>query len=212
MPPAVDELAREAARAFSPVGRIIVETRNGQAGFKLCYEQAYWGGYRPLSKEELLERSPQGFTLHLAHQTTLYIEPVPNLPNFDPDFFHVRLESGFRTHCRLTDAPAPSDSLSINEVQGRVRELENHMDNGKPSYAKLRQYFVAQQIERDLDLRETRITNVRLKTFLEERIGSTIKSGYQISSFLGDVERVFPNKLRVEKTRYGVSLSWKLAP
>jgi hypothetical protein len=69
---------------------------------------------------------------------------------------------------------------------------------------------VAQQIERDLQLGETRVTNMKLKNFLEERTGKQARNGYQISSYIGDVERVFPNKLKAEKTRYGVSISWTL--
>jgi hypothetical protein len=208
----LEEMAKEAVCAFSPVSRVILETKQGLAGYKLCNEDNYWGGYKKLTKEELQERSPHGFQLNLPQQGAIYIEPITGQPNLDPDFFRLRLESGFRKFCVQREDTTTADALSMHEVQRRVREFESHMDNGKTSYAKLRQYFVAQQIERDLELCETRITNMRLKSFLEERTSSPVKTGYQISSFLGDVERVFPNKLRVEKTRYGVSLSWKLAP
>jgi hypothetical protein len=142
----------------------------------------------------------------------IHIEPLADVPHFDPDFFRLRLESGFRRVFGPLDGAVAPDGLSIHEVQRRLRELSAYMDDGKPSFAKMRQYFVAQQVERDLALCGTRITNMRLKGFLEERTGSTVRTGYQISSYQGEVERVFPGKLKVEKTRYGVSLSWKTAP
>jgi hypothetical protein len=207
----LEELAREAVYAFSPVAKIVVETRHGQAGYKLCHEHNYWAGYEQLSREDVGDRSSANwFTLKCSQGIAIHLEPLSDIPHLDPDFFRIRLESGFR---RLSGpiGSVASDSLSIHEVQRRVRELETYMDDGRPSFAKMRQYFVAQQIERDLLAGETRITNMRLKVFLEERTGKNARSGYQISSYIGDVERVFPNKLKAEKTRYGVSISWKPA-
>jgi hypothetical protein len=208
----LEDLTREAVYAFSPVSRIVAETKQGQAGFKLCHEHNYWAGYQQLSRDEVLDRSsPHWFTLKLPQGLAIHIEPLADVPHFDPDFFRLRLESGFRRVFGPLDGIATADSLSIHEVQRRLRELSAYMDDGKPSFAKMRQYFVAQQVERDLALCGTRITNMRLKGFLEERTGATVRTGYQISSYQGEVERVFPGKLKVEKTRYGVSLSWKIA-
>jgi hypothetical protein len=209
----LEDLAREAVYAFSPINRIVAETRSGLAGFKLCHEHNYWAGYQQLTRDEVLDRSaPHWFTLQLPQGMAIHIEPLADVPHFDPDFFRLRLESGFRRVFGPLDGAVAPDGLSIHEVQRRLRELSAYMDDGKPSFAKMRQYFVAQQVERDLALCGTRITNMRLKGFLEERTGSTVRTGYQISSYQGEVERVFPGKLKVEKTRYGVSLSWKTAP
>lgn len=208
----VEELAKEAVHAFSPVSRIIMETRQGQAGYGLCHEENYWSGYRQLGREEIRERSSSNwFTLKCSPSMAIHIEPLNDVPNLDPDFFRIRLESGFRRFLGPIDGVAAGDALTIHEVQRRVRELEAYMDDGRSSYAKMRQYFVAQQIERDLEAGETRVTNMRLKGFLEERTGKKARNGYQISSYISDVERVFPNKLKAEKTRYGVSISWKVA-
>jgi hypothetical protein len=208
----VENLAKEAVYAFSPIGRIVVETRQGQAGYRLCHENNYWGGYKQLARQELQDRaSSYWFTLKCSPGIAIHIEPLCDVPNFDPDFFRIRLESGFRRFISPVDGGAAGDGLSIHEVQRRVRELEAYVDDGRPSYAKMRQYYVALQVERDLQLGETRVTNMKLKSFLEERTGKQARNGYQISSYIGDVERVFPNKLKAEKTRYGVSISWKLA-
>jgi hypothetical protein len=213
MPLVAEDLAKEAVYAFSPVGKIVAETKQGQAGFKLCNEHNYWAGYQQLSREEALDRSsPQWFTLRLPQDVLIHIEPLADVPHFDPDFFRLRLESGFRRVFGPLDGAAVSDGLSIHEVQRRLRELAAYMEDGKPSFAKMRQYFVAQQVERDLAQCGTRITNMRLKGFLEERTGTAVRTGYQISSYQTEVERVFPGKLKVEKTRYGVSLSWKTTP
>ena len=209
----LEELAKEAVCAFSPVNKLVVETKQGRAGFKLCHEENYWAGYLPLSREEAQDRSAAAwFTIKASSAVDIHIEPLIDIPYLDPDFFQLRLESGFRRIFAPRDGIAVADSLSLHEVQQRLRELATYIDDGKPSFAKMRQYFVAQQVERDLQLCGTRITNVRLKGFLEEKTGARVKNGYQISSYQGEVERVFPNKLKVEKTRYGVSLSWKVAP
>lgn len=208
----VEELAKEAVYAFSPVNKVIVETRQGQAGYKLCYEHNYWAGYQQLTLDEMRDRARAGwFTLQCAQRIAVHIEPLIDVVNLNPDFFRIRLESGFRRLVTPVGGVIADGGLSLHEVQRRVRELEIYMDDGNPSYAKMRQYYVAQQIERDLHAGETRITNMRLKAFLEERTGKKARNGYQISSYIGDVERVFPNKLKAEKTRNGVSISWKLA-
>jgi hypothetical protein len=205
----VEELAKEAVYAFSPVSKIIVDTRQGQAGYKLCYEHNYWAGYQQLNREETQDRSASNwFTLRFSPGIAVHIAPLTDVPNLDSDFFRSRLESAFRRFSEQFNGAVAGDDLSLHEVQRRVRELEVYMDDGNPSYAKMRQYYVAQQIERDLQLGETRITNMRLKGFLEERTGKKARSGYQISSYISDVERVFPNKLKAEKTRNGVSISW----
>jgi len=209
----LEDLAREAVCAFSPVNKLVVETKQGQAGFKLCHEENYWAGYQPLSRQEMQDMSgPAWFTIKASSAVAIHIEPLANIPYFDPDFFQLRLESGFRRVFAPLDGIAAADSLSTHEVHQRLRELATYIEDGKPSFAKMRQYYVAQQVERDLLLCGTRITNMKLKGFLEERIGAPVRSGYQISSYRGEVERVFPNKLKVEKTRYGVSLSWKIVP
>jgi hypothetical protein len=208
----LEDLAREAVDAFSPVAKIIVELQQRQAGYKLCYEHNYWAGYKQLTREEVESNSSlHRFTIKCAHGIAIHIEPITDVRSFDPDLFRIRLESGFRRILGPTDSFIRKEGLSIHEVQQRVRELETYMGDDKPSYAKMRQYYVAQQIERDLPLGETRVTNMKLKSFLQERTGAAVRNGYQISSYIGDVERVFPGKLKAEKTRYGVSISWKVA-
>jgi hypothetical protein len=204
-----ETLAREVINVVSPIARIIVSRGDRQAGFKIGSESNYWAGYQPLSKKELLSVDYQnGFTIVGPDQAEIYIEPITNIPNLNPEFTRVRLENHLNQALASILAPPDGLALAFADVRELREDFEAYTKEDNASLAKLRQFYVVQKIEKYWHRSIVRVTNSELKGFLEEQLGREVKNGYQVTSFAGDFEKIFSGKITATKTRSALSLSW----
>lgn len=208
----VQTLAQEVICITSPVSKVIVMRDGERFGYKLVYEHNYWGGYDPIPAHELeASVSTCGFTLDLPNGASVYIEPLTDIANFDAEFAKMRLESCLRNALASRVQLQIHSTLTLNDVKKLKNELLSYADDGAASVRKLRQYYIVCRVEEHWQNGGTKIFNIHLKAFLEDKKGRKLRSGYQASSFLDEVERLFANKIGVTKTRKGLSLSWDSA-
>ena len=204
-----ETLAQEVICVTSPVGKVIVQKDNKKFGYQLVYEHNYWAGYDPIPENDLANSANSaGFTLELPDGASIYIEPLSDVPNFHPDFTRMRLESCLKNCLDARVSSKINSALSIRDVQKLRAELHAYAEESTASTAKLRQYYIVSRVEEHWAHGHTKITNTQFKGFLEVKLGRKVPTGYQVSSFQNDVERLFSGKIAVSKNRNGLALSW----
>ena len=142
-----EKLAREVVNVVSPVAKIIVKRGDHRIGFKIADESIYWAGYQTLSKQELASESfMKGFTVTGPKHTEIYIEPIADIPNLNPEFARVRLENALQ-HTFAAIAPPPPSGLALafSDVRALREDFEAYTREDEPSLAKLKQYYVVQK-------------------------------------------------------------------
>jgi hypothetical protein len=201
-------LARELINLISPVAKLIVERGSRIFGYKLAYEEKYFAGYSALTSAEVEQVfSDHSFTVDGPFGIRIHVEPLTDIPNFNPDFAKMRLESCLKHTLGSIDVSTNGPSLPFSEVRQLRLEFELHLADSKASLAKLRQYYVIQKIEKFWHKSSVTITNVELKNFLEEQ-GRTVKTGYQVTSFAAEFEKIFSEKVAATKNRNALSFAW----
>jgi hypothetical protein len=203
-----ETLAREVANVVSPIARIIISRDGRRAGYKLGNEANYWSGYEPLTPEELnAAKSEDGFSVAGPNGAEIYIEPLTDVPNLNAEFTRVRLETYLNRTLSSVSTVQGSNRLSFAEIRQLRTDFEAYAEDGKASLAKLRQFYVVQKIEKYWHSGAIKVTNSEMKSYLEER-GRDAKTGYQVTSFASDFEKIFAGKVTATKTRNALSLVW----
>jgi hypothetical protein len=204
-----EELARHFVNMVSPVRKLILQ-RNGQrSGFKLKYEKSYFAGYDRLTSEEInTELSQDSFYVDGPYGTRIFIEPIPDLPNLNPEFTRTQLESLLHhTLGSFTASTNGGAQLSYADAQALLAEYEVVVQSGA-SVAKHRQHFAVIRVHRSWDKGQVNVGNAELKGYLEDKLGREVSSGYQATSYVGEFEKIFDGKVTVTKTRNAISMSW----
>lgn len=203
------ELAREVINAVSPIAKIIVTIDGRKAGYKIRSECNYWCGFEPLTNAEIAgPRSPRGFSVIGPGGSDIYIEPLADTPHIHPHFTKVRLENYLNQVFGAIAVAPDGEALSLKEIQQLFAEYAAYAADQAASLAKLRQYYVISKVEKNWANGEVKVTNSELKRFFEER-GRDAKTGYQVTSFAAEVEKIFAGKIAAAKTRNALSLSWR---
>jgi len=203
-----DALARELINIVSPIKKIIVHRDGKSAGYKIQYEKNYFSGYRSLSKDELaITESKSSFTINGPQGATVYIEPLADILHINPEFTRLRLENYLNQTFITISASHDVEKLPLKQVKDLRSEHEKYMQEQDVSLAKLRQYYVISQVEKHWNEGSVKITNSELKRFLED-MGRELKTGYQVTSYAADFEKIFDHKVAATKTRNALSLSW----
>ena len=200
-------LAREVINAISPVRKVVVEHRGERFGFQINKEESYWAGYSPLSQRELSADWPEHCIKFVWLDSVIYVEPISDVPQLDEVFARVRLENSLAAV--FGSSPRGEAALQVDEVKHQLAELQEYVNEKNPSLAKLRQYYIVSQVEKNWDAGETKVSNIELKNFLERRLDRKINNGYQVTSFLTEVQKIFDDRISVAKTRNALSLSWQ---
>jgi hypothetical protein len=206
-----DALARELISLISPVNKLTIKRGGRCVGYRLCHEQSYFAGYHPLSSAELLaERLPHGFNVNGPYGSEIYVEPIGNLPNFNPEFARMRLESYLLHSLGSIVIKPDAATLAYEDVQRLRVQLEAYTDDRAASVAKLRQFYVVKQVEENWAAGAVKVTNHELRRFLEH-LGRATKNGYQVTSYKAEFEKIFLGKVSASSTRNALSLSWNTA-
>lgn len=204
-----DGLAREMINMISPIARIIVARGGRRAGYRIANEGNYWAGYARLASRELVApRSEHGFVVAGPNGAEIYIEPLTDVPNLNPEFMRIRIENFLNQTLGSVPAAQTANPLAFAEIRRLRLEFEDYAQDERVSIAKLRQLYVIQKIEKFWHKASVKISNSEMKGFLESR-GRDAKNGYQVTSFTAELERIFAGKVVAAKTRNSLSLTWK---
>jgi hypothetical protein len=208
---ALDEeaLAREVINVVSPIAKIVVSRDGRRAGYKIGTESNYWAGYERLAPKELTAaRSEYGFAVAGPYSAEIYIEPLTDVPNLNPEFMRIRIENFLNQTLGSAPSVQTTNPLTFAEIRRLRLEFEEYAQDARVSIAKLRQLYVIQKIEKFWHKASVKISNSEMKGFLESR-GRDAKNGYQVTSFTSELERIFSGKVAAAKTRNALSLTWK---
>lgn len=206
---AEEHLAREIIHVVSPVNKIVVSRDDRRAGFRIGYENNYWSGYKRLKAEELeTEHSQRGFSVAGPRGAKIYIEPVIDVPHINPEFTRIRVENYLNQAFGAVAVTSNDEVLPQKDAQQLLTDFKPYTEDKAASLAKLRQYYVISKVEQNWEASSVKVTNSELKRFLETELGREVKTGYQVTSFAGDFEKIFSGKVTATKTRNALSLSW----
>ena len=205
----LDGLAREILYVVSPVRKLILSRERGRIGYALAKEHNYWAGYRTLATSGDFERDPtaMGFTMDGPRGIAIYIEPLTDVPNFHHEFTHIRIEMCLRrcfTHMHEESSPA----LSNGHLSDLHSELSAAVVEEGVSIAKLRQYYIISRVQAHWEAGRVSVTNLEMKRFLERQLGKEVRNGYQVTSYVAEVDKIFDGKVMIQKTRNSLSLTW----
>jgi hypothetical protein len=204
-----ETLAREVINVVSPIAKIVVSRHGRRAGYKIGTESNYWAGYeRLVSKELAAARSERGFVVAGPYSAEIYIEPLTDVPNLNPEFMRIRIENFLNQTLGSAPSVQTTNPLTFAEIRRLRLEFEEYAQDARVSIAKLRQLYVIQKIEKFWHKASVKISNSEMKGFLESR-GRDAKNGYQVTSFTSELERIFSGKVAAAKTRNALSLTWK---
>ena len=204
-----EALAREVINVVSPIAKIVVSQHGRRAGYKIGTESNYWAGYERLVPKELTAaRSECGFAVAGPYGAEIYIEPLTDVPNLNPEFMRIRIENFLNQTLGSVPAAQTANPLAFAEIRRLRLEFEEYAQDERVSIAKLRQLYVIQKIEKFWHKASVKISNSEMKGFLESR-GRDAKNGYQVTSFTSELEKIFSGKVAAAKTRNALSLTWK---
>ncbi|MBX2805744.1 MAG: hypothetical protein KTR19_07220 [Hyphomicrobiales bacterium] len=138
----------------------------------------------------------------------IFIEPIPDLPNLNPEFTRTQLEN--LLHYTLGSVASTSNNgalLANSDIQALLAEYEVVIQSGS-SVAKHRQHYAVLKVHRSWNKEQVNLSNSELKSYLEDKLGREVSSGYQATSYVGEFEKIFDGKVAVTKTRNAISMSW----
>ncbi|MGF1621789.1 MAG: hypothetical protein ACFCUR_14380 [Rhodomicrobiaceae bacterium] len=203
-----EALAREVVNVISPIAKIVVRNKGRSAGYRIAYENNYLSGYRALKPEEFdAEHTEDGFSVAGPNGAEIYIEPLANIPNLNPHFTRLRLQNFLEQTFGSISTAQNGEALSKKDVRELRAEYEGHVQAKDAALAKWRQYYVIMKVDDHWEDGTVKISNNELKRFLE-KMGRELKTGYQVTSYGAEFEKIFADKVRAEKTRTALSLSW----
>jgi hypothetical protein len=201
-------LAREVINVISPIAKIVVSNKGRHSGYKIAYENNYLSGYRTLKPEEFEpEPTEDSFSVTGPNGAEIYVEPLANVPNLNPHFTRVRLQNFLEQTFGAISTAQNGETLSKKDVRELRAEYEGHVQTKDAALAKWRQYYVITKVDDNWDHGTVKISNSELKRFLESK-GRELKTGYQVTSYGAEFEKIFSDKVTAEKTRSALSLSW----
>jgi hypothetical protein len=203
-----EQLARQFVNMASPIQKLILQ-RNGQrSGYKLKYEKSYFAGYDRLTNDELdVELSPDSFYVDAPYNARIFIEPIPDLPNLNPEFTRTQLESLLHHTLGSFTSTSNGAQLAYSDAQALLAEYEVVAQSGA-SVAKHRQHFAVIKVHKSWEKGQVNVSNAELKGYLEDKLGREVSSGYQATSYVSEFEKIFDGKVSVTKTRSAISMSW----
>ena len=198
-------------KAVSPVKAVILEKDGRKVGYGLAKESDYWAGYRELSDEEMPDGTLTSWISFVtADGAVIYVDPISDIPGVDNEFAITRLETLLGA-IFAEAASGNANALSVDEIQHLRTDFENYVREEKSSLAKWRQFYIVSKIEKNWGDGATVVSNSELKRFLQSSLRREVKSGYQVTSFAAEIEKIFGNKVALVKTRNVLSLSWSPA-
>ena len=203
-----EALAREVINVISPIAKVVVRNKGRHSGYKIAYENNYLSGYRALKPEEFEpEPTEDSFLVTGPNGAEIYVEPLANVPNLNPHFTRVRLQNFLEQTFGSISTAQNGEALSKKDVRELRAEYEGHVQAKDAPLAKWRQYYVITKVHDHWEDGTVKISNNELKRFLE-KMGRELKTGYQVTSYGAEFEKIFADKVRAEKTRTALSLSW----
>ena len=207
----LDALAREILHVVSPIQKLILSRERGRIGYTLAKEHNYWAGYRRLANSADFERDPtsMGFTIDGPRGIAIYIEPLTDVPNFHHQFTHIRIEMCLQ-RCFTHMVEASATALSNGHLSDLHSELSAVVEEDGVSIAKLRQYYIISRVQAHWEAGRVSVTNLEMKRFLERQLGKEVRNGYQVTSYVTEVDKIFEGKVAIHKTRNSLSLSWAI--
>ncbi len=207
------QLARALLHMISPVDYVIVEVEGRMEGYKLRKEDGYWAGYRRLKPDEVssLKQDQQEAKITLENvilpKSLITIKTLPDNANLDAFFAKMRLEMLLRNPLGLIQLSKRQD-VTVDTVNDMIRDMKAKLDAGHQSLSTYRQLYVLEKIAKHFRDGNVSVTNNDLKEYLGKFFGDGMKSGYQISSHGGEIEKLFETGITVEKSRIGLNISW----
>jgi hypothetical protein len=203
------QLARELINVVSPVKTIVVASGGNRIGYSLLHEHNYWAGYGEADIDRLDRRDPElGVTNECPENISIYIETLKDVTNFHHELTQLRIETClqqcFGGHVTLRTGTA----LERQFIDQLYDDFSGQTEGVGASLAKRRQYYIVSRVRELWDVGRARITNVELKRILEEATGKELKTGYQVTSYAGEVTKIFEDRVAVTKTRNALTLSW----
>jgi hypothetical protein len=204
----LDGLAREILNVVSPVKKLILSRERGRIGYALLTEHNYWAGYRRLAAAPDFERDTIGFTIDSPNGVAIYIEPLTDVPNFHHQFTHIRIEMCLRRCFGASAESRRADALSNGQLNDLHSVLSAVVEEQSVSLAKLRQFYIISRVQAKWEDGRVNVTNFEMKQFLEQELGKEVKTGYQVTSYVGEIEKMFDNRVEIRKTRNSLSISW----
>lgn len=208
----IDDLARAVIGLVAPVQAVAIEQGGKQTGYRLRYENTYWAGYEQLDATEIdrMRLCCRKLALPNLLRTgaSLYVEPLRDIQFFDPEFSFRRIENCVAQFIRFSPAPGGALALTLQQVRAIADGLDHYVREEKASLAKWRQHYVVDRVIKSWQAGNVNIRNNELKVFLEAKVGHSLKNGYQISSYIKEIDATFEQKLKISKTRTGVMLTW----
>jgi hypothetical protein len=207
----IEKLSDVILHAISPVSSVVIEKSNKRLGYKLRLEKAYWAGYENINDRmfsEIIANSD--LRVELQNGVRLYISPIEGINGLNPSLMRVRLQGCFDTTLVNVSTSQPKQTITKPEIQEILSNLSAAIESNPQSIAKLRQYFVAERVERNWSRGFASVTNAELKNFLEDELGRPVPNGYQVTSFQTEIEKLFKGCVTTEKTRMALSLTWSV--
>jgi hypothetical protein len=207
----LDGLAREILHVVSPVKKLILSRERGRIGYGLKTEHNYWAGYRRLTAAPDFERDTIGFSIDSPNGVAIYIEPLTDVPNFHHQFTHIRVEMCLRQCFGAGMESHRVNALSNGHLSDLHSVLSAVVEEQSVSLAKLRQFYIISRIQAQWESGRVNVTNFEMKQFLERELGKEVKTGYQVTSYVSEIEKMFDNRVEIRKTRNSLSISWNVA-
>jgi hypothetical protein len=213
----LERMAENLTQMVSPVDYLVVRGGDQLHGYKLRHEGGYWAGYERLDREVAARLLDLEADIHLERwqisNAEVIIKTLSGHTMFDPVFTRARLE--LLLNHQVTGLPFERNEGYL--VLETLRELETNLRHkaitGHPSHATLRQLCVVQKVVRHYQDEQVSITNSELKSFFSKYLkNNRSKNGYQISSHLNDLKKIFDNSVTISKTRNNITLKWISIP
>ena len=193
---------------ISPVSKVIVERDERRIGLGLKCEEDYLAGYHTLLQNDLAaDAAPRMIRLAGRDGLNIYVEPLAGVPGLEASFYASRIES-FLTPLFNATTVTSETSLQVSEIDRLFAEFKSYAESAEAPTAKLRQWYVIDQVKRNWEKGKIDIANEAVRAFFKNKHNRELKTGYQLTSFATEIERLFDNKVTVTKSRNNVVLSW----
>ena len=208
-----EHIAEFLVQLVSPVDYVIVRSSDQISGYRLRREGSYWAGHESIEREMLLHLAQQKADIRLGGGEIPGIEAaIKTLSGYsmlDPVLTHARLEMILQHHVEPQAAGPAKSLLTFDALQNLQDLLREKANSGRPSQATLRQQFVVDKVMRNFKSGQISISNNELKSFFEKAMHvDRSMNGYQISSHIGDIEKIFEGTVKITKTRNSIKLKW----
>ena len=192
----LEHVAEAMTQMVSPVDYIIVRAGGRSHGYKLRRDAGYWAGYEKLDSDTALRLMDQNADIRLPSgqmcNADVTIKTLSGHSMFDPVFTRARLELLLSHQVTAISSEKAVTSISLEALHDLERTLREKAGNGHPSHATLRQLCVVQKVLRYYEAQQVSITNSELKSFFAKYLNSeSSKSGYQVSSHVDDIRKIF---------------------